>query len=607
MQLAAICAVRLPKDNPEVYMKRFFAGKALIVAAALAVVLFLAVGVISVSSIVVMSGNARVVNYAGIVRGGSQKLFKMETFAFYTDPQLDLDKRDKLTARLDNIIDCLTYGGLVVADGKTLIMMDDPVFQEDMRQIRISFDAIKAEIASVRKGESPAELYTMTEAYFTLCDITVGDSETFSQDQVNRNIILLVAVNIILLAVMTGSGFAIVMARKNRRAAEKLAKMAENAERESMAKSSFLANMSHEIRTPLNIIIGMAAVADMAKDGSRVRHSVKEIIKASDHLLNLVNDILDISKIESGKLELANEPFSLRQALDEVSSMIRSRCLSKHLNYVEHIDEDARAWVVGDKTRFKQVLINLLGNAVKFTPAKGEITLSVAAQAQDGKLVCTVTVADNGIGMTKEQTGRLFQSFQQAETGTSIKYGGTGLGLAISRNIIRIMGGDITVISEPGKGAAFTFIVAFDITDDKETAPAQFDFPDLTGKRLLLVDDMDVNRLVVMAILEDTHLEIEEANDGSEAVQMMAKSPDRHYDIIFMDTRMPLMDGYEATRQIRALPRSDVKTIPIISMSANAFREDIEAALAAGMNDHLLKPVELNRLAEVLTRYLVQE
>jgi signal transduction histidine kinase/ActR/RegA family two-component response regulator len=586
-------------------MKDGISGRIRYLLMAVAAVLIIVVGVLSINSILEMSGIARVVNYAGIVRGGSQKLFKMEIMAYYNDTSMDLDKRDKLMARLDDIIVCLTEGGVVESDQKSLIKLEDPTFQEDMRQIRLSFDAIKKEIAHVREGKDPSELYQTTESYFSLCDTTVEDSEIFSQAQVNRNIVVLIGMNLFLLLMMLGAALAMTLARKNKEKADRLVKMAENAERESRAKSSFLANMSHEIRTPLNAIIGMALIADRSQGNEvQVGNSIREIIKASNHLLSVVNDILDISKIESEKLELGHEPFNVRQAISEVDDIIKERCQEKEQNYVKHIDDGADAWVLGDKPRFKQVLINLLGNAVKFTPGKGSIYLNAETRIEGEKLLARFEIIDTGIGMNEEQVGKLFQSFQQAGSTVSAKYGGTGLGLVISRNIVRMMGGDITVTSQLGKGSVFTFELMFECTESREVPDTEYRFPDLTGKHLLLVDDVDVNRFVVAAMIEETHIEITEVADGNEAVEEVAKSPEGYFDIIFMDTRMPVMDGYEAARQIRALQRSDVKTVPIISMSANAFREDIEAAYGAGMNDYLLKPVELGRLAEVISGYL---
>jgi signal transduction histidine kinase len=566
------------------------------------ILLFIGVGFFSITYILEMNGNARIVNYAGIVRGGSQKLFKMETFAYYTDPALDLEKRDKLTARLDNIIDCLMHGGLVVADGKELIRMPDPVFQEDTAKIRASFDIIKAEITLVRNGKSPAELYALTESYFELCDRTVGDSEVYSQSQVSRSINVLIVMNVLILIILIVMGIVISAARRNRQRLDSLEKAAINAERENRAKSSFLANMSHEIRTPLNSIIGMASVGDRTDDRMQMKRSLREILTASDHLLGVVNDILDISKIESGKLELAYEPFNLKMAVDEVGSMISERCRQKNQEFIEISNENTDVWVLGDKTRVKQVLINLLGNAVKFTPTEGKITLDVNAVKTDDKLYCRFIVSDTGIGMTQEQIGKLFQSFSQASAQVSTRFGGTGLGLAISRNVVRLMGGEIRVASELEKGSSFDFDLILSITEPAETKTG-CDFPDLTGKHLLLVDDIEVNRMVISALLEETGLKITEACDGTKAVETFKMSKAGTFDIIFMDTRMPIMDGYEAARRIRVLPKVDAATVPIISMSANAFREDIEAALSAGMNDYIVKPVAIDRLSEVLHKY----
>jgi signal transduction histidine kinase/CheY-like chemotaxis protein len=574
----------------------------------ISVIIFITVALVSLYSINELKGEARVVIYAGIVRGGSQKLFKMETYAFYTDPALDLEKRDNLTARLDDIIDSLTNGGEVEADGKELIKLNDPTFQDDMAQIRVSFDEIKLEIQAIRKGKDPAEFFALTETYFALTNKTVGDAEDFSQRQLEKNIKIFILTCAVFLVFVLGAIVFFNIAQKRKSKNAHLSQIAENAERESNAKSSFLANMSHEIRTPLNAIIGMATYADQQDDPTKIKDSIAEILKASDHLLGVVSDILDISKIQSGKFELGNEAFNLNLALDEVGSMINERAEAKKIEFQEEIDLYHDTWVMGDKPRFKQVLINLLGNAVKFTPQDGNVKIYVKSirDTSTNSVRCLFSVEDNGIGMTEEEVSRLFKSFSQADPNTSLKYGGTGLGLAISQSIVNEMGGEISVISEPEKGSVFSFELTFEIT--KTQLPEKEDdmFPDLTGKRLLLVDDMEANRLIVSVLLESTHVEIDEVENGKLALDSISYSPPNHYDIVFMDTRMPIMDGYQSTRAIRELAekgRPDLANLPIISMSANAFREDINAAFAAGMNDYIIKPIEIKRLAKVLGNY----
>jgi CheY-like chemotaxis protein len=295
----------------------------------------------------------------------------------------------------------------------------------------------------------------------------------------------------------------------------------------------------------------------------------------------------------------------LRQAIAETSHLTKAKCDEKNLRFVNEIGDETDVWVLGDKTRFNQILLNLLSNAVKFTHKGGVITLSATGTIIEERLMCQIAVSDTGIGLSQEQIDKLFRPFSQASESITGKYGGTGLGLAISQNLLREMGGDLRVDSRLGEGAVFSFEIPFETTKAVQAQNVELSLPDLTGKRILIVDDVDVNRMMLAAILEETHIEVEEADDGTEALLMIQESPEFYYDIVFMDTRMPKMDGYETTKQVRALSRGDVKTMPIISMSANAFREDIEAALAAGMNDHVLKPVELGRLTQVLTKYLV--
>ena len=378
------------------------------------------------------------------------------------------------------------------------------------------------------------------------------------------------------------------------------------AEAANHAKSLFLSNMSHEIRTPLNAIIGMShIIKDSAEDSKKVTSSIGEVLTASSHLLGLLNDILDMSKIESGKFLLAQEPFSPKIALDEVVNIFTGRCDDGKLTLITDIYAIPSVMLKGDKLRIKQVLINLLGNAVKFTKPGGTVKLSVITKKTTDSLILNFNISDTGIGMSQNQLSRLFSAFEQTDNSIAMRYGGTGLGLAISQNLVRLMGGVITAESTLGKGSSFSFEIELPLTEDIPKIAEQ-DFPplDLSSKRILIVDDVEINRIIISELLAKTNVKIDEAEDGQTALEMFSKSPEKHYDLIFMDIQMPVKDGYEATREIRALPRKDADTIPIIAMTANAYREDIEKALLSGMTNHLSKPIEVLTMLKLISELM---
>ena len=510
------------------------------------------------------------------------------------------------------------------------------------------------------------------------------------------------------------------------------------------AKSAFLANMSHEIRTPMNAVIGMTSIGKSAADMERMIYCFDKIEDASKHLLGVINDVLDMSKIEAGKLELSPVEFNFEKMLRRVVNVVNFRIEEKQLKLTVRIDDAIPGSLVADDQRLAQVITNLLSNAVKFTPNEGSISLDTEFLGEkDGVCTIRIKVTDTGMGISPEQQARLFQSFQQAENDTSRKFGGTGLGLAISKNIVEMMGGGIWVESMLGTGSTFGFtvqakrgavkkqklldhdvnwsearILAVDDDPDvlmffektirglgiscdtasngrdalrlieqngsynicfidwkmpgidgieltgilKEKASASGNsvvvlisaaewsaiesraksagidrflskplFPSdieeiiresfgikppqigetqdvnssviFAGRRILLAEDVEINREIVIALLESTLLEIDCAVNGDEAVKMFSEAPDK-YDMIFMDLQMPEMDGYEATKRIRALDFAKAKTIPIIAMTANVFREDIERCLTVGMNDHIGKPLDLEEVLLRLKMYL---
>ena len=516
----------------------------------------------------------------------------------------------------------------------------------------------------------------------------------------------------------------------------------------SRAKSEFLSRMSHEIRTPMNAIIGMTEIGRRASDMDKIKDCLDKIQNASGHLLSLINDILDMSKIEAGKLELAANPFDLEKMLEDVANVIAVRAEEKRVEFLVNIDPKLPRAVLGDRLRLTQVVTNLLSNAVKFTPPRGCVQLTVLAAPDSGPESCSISfaVTDSGIGIAAEQISRLFTAFEQADSSIANRFGGTGLGLAISQSIVRMMGGSISVSSEPGKGSTFTFAVRLRraenlpknmpcdlavyqnlrvlIIDDSDETLAFFesvllrigvqyklaghgeaaveiartakqsgagfdivfidylmegmdgietsrclrevlgegvhvmmasatDWQDIEAEkavgftriihkplfssailnvlnelvagekimrtlarvepepppltfsqsRILLAEDIEINREIILSLLEDTGAALDCAENGEIAVQMFhdALIP---YDLVFMDIQMPVMNGLEATRRIRAMDKPEAMTVPIVAMTANAFAEDARECMAAGMNDHLSKPISINELYATLAKYL---
>ncbi|WP_010256757.1 hybrid sensor histidine kinase/response regulator [Treponema primitia] len=381
-------------------------------------------------------------------------------------------------------------------------------------------------------------------------------------------------------------------------------------EQANIAKSQFLSNMSHEIRTPIGAIIGMTSIAKASTDSLRKDDCLNKIEGASRHLLGVVNDILDMSKIEAGKLELVSADFDFEKMIRNITNMINFRVAEKKQVLTVHIDEAIPRNLRGDDQRLSQVLTNLLGNAVKFTPEGGGIYLEARLLGEEnGSCRIRVSVKDEGIGISTEQKDRLFHAFQQAESDTSRKYGGTGLGLVISKNIVEMMGGEISVEAELGQGSEFSFIVLLErgnaLAADENGTPEtdmQTDTGVFEGFTALIAEDVEINREIVSALLEPTLLAIDFAENGEKAVEMFQNNPEK-YDMILMDVQMPKMDGFEATRRIRALPIA-AAAVPIVAMTANVFREDIEKCIEAGMNDHLGKPLDYAVLLDKLRRYL---
>ena len=376
----------------------------------------------------------------------------------------------------------------------------------------------------------------------------------------------------------------------------------------NLAKREFLFNMSHDIRTPMNAIIGFTALAQThIDDRDQVEDYLKKISVSSQHLLSLINDVLDMSRIESGKVTLEAKPVHLPELVHELRDIIQAVVSKKDLfltlDTVGVENED----VIADPLRLEQILINVLANAVKFTPDGGQISLWIVQKdtAPAGYADFEFHIKDNGIGMSEEFQKHIFEQFARERTSTVSKIQGTGLGMAITKSLVDMMGGGITVKSEQGKGSEFTISLRFPIGEAKtgQTPPAA-KASAFTGKKLLVVEDNELNLEIASTLLKEAGFEVDTAENGKIAVEKVEAASADRYDLILMDIQMPEMDGYEATRRIRALPDAKKAALPIVAMTANAFEDDRKNALHAGMNGHIAKPLDIQKLFQVLSELL---
>ena len=394
---------------------------------------------------------------------------------------------------------------------------------------------------------------------------------------------------------------------------EALSHALDEAESANRAKTAFLNNMSHDMRTPMNAIVGFTDLAgEHADDGEQVRNYLDMISVSSQHLLSLINDVLDMSRIESGNLNIEEENVDLAELINELRTITQTDAASKNLE-LSFDTEGLQHWnVVTDRLRLSQVLLNIFSNAVKFTPEGGKICFSAEEKPSDteGTAEYEFRIKDNGIGMSEEFRETIFDAFTRERTTTVSGIQGTGLGMAITKNIIDKMSGSITVNSEEGEGSEFIVCIPFKVISAPEVKskgahPAeseqQYDF---TGKRVLLVEDNEMNLMIAIAILEKTGVTIDVAENGQIAVDKVQNAAAGYYDIILMDIQMPVMDGYEATRQIRALEDPRKAETPIVAVTANAFEEDRKITMGAGMNGHLSKPYDIPEIMKTMSNLM---
>ena len=386
---------------------------------------------------------------------------------------------------------------------------------------------------------------------------------------------------------------------------------ARQAQAANEAKSSFLSRMSHEIRTPLNAIVGLCGMSVRSDDIDTIKEYLGSITTSSQHLRRIIDDVLDLSKIESGKLTLEFIPASLRHEISQIEDIVRPQTNVKGQTFLVETAEDVPDAVQYDVTHIRQIVVNLLSNAMKFTPDDGTIKLSVSLLGLDENR-CNLRwcVEDNGIGISEQQQGKLFQAFEQADVSTTRKYGGTGLGLSISKQLVEMLGGKIYVESHLGSGSKFIFNIWLDLSETSAcdafvdgTGSKTFD---LTGKHVLLVEDIEVNRLIAVDMLEQYGAIADCAVDGLDGYNKYAAAPDK-YVMILMDMQMPVMDGYESTRKIRASGQAGCEKIPIIAMTANVYTDDIDRALESGMNGHIGKPFDMDKINAVFAQLFAEE
>lgn len=384
---------------------------------------------------------------------------------------------------------------------------------------------------------------------------------------------------------------------------EQYEELLRKAEEESQSKTTFLNRMSHEIRTPMNGIMGMLTLAESNLDGNApARTYLTKAEELSGHLLALINDILDMSRIEAGKVELEAKSFSLRNLARRLYDMFAKNLESEGIHYEIKFEDMTIDHVIGDELRISQIIINFLSNAIKFT-RKGEITVTFRQMMlQDGMVDLMICVHDTGIGMESEFINRIFRPFEQESSDTARKYGGSGLGMAITDNLVRLMGGEIVVRSTPGKGSDFSVFLhlpadekalnetGMQVSDNKEEM--EEDSSAFSGRRILVAEDNDINAMIAVEILEQMGAEVDLAQNGQEAVDRFASHPEDYYDFILMDVQMPVMDGRTAAKKIRQMHRADAQSVLIFALSADAFVEDERRSIESGMNGHYAKPVD---------------
>lgn len=548
---------------------------------------FVCLSILSLVSIYRMQGNARVVNYTGIIRGATQRLVKQE---------LNGDENDKLINSLDQIL-----AGLATGDKEYgSIALRSSEYRDIIFSMLQRWEEIKEEIYKFRHDPSTDRLYALSEDYFELADRAVSAAEFYSEDMVHRNtnwLILLNGIFIIFIVIIQ------IYIRRQKRMADEL-RIAESASRE---KSEFLSRMSHEIRTPMNGIVGMTELARLQmNDPARLSECLDKIETSSEYLLELINDVLDMSRIENGKVELYKKTFDLKELTERLRIMFEEKASDSGLSFTIK-EEIFHRPVVGDELRLSQIVVNIVSNALKFTPSGGSVKVLVKQWPDGEKCRLDILIEDTGIGMPEEAQKKIFEPFEQADASTAHNFGGTGLGLSICESLVKLMGGTISLDSSPGKGSRFLVQLTLDLAEDMASEPGTAvsgekseEKGSIAGFRILLAEDNEINSEIAASLLSLEGAMVDHVWNGREAVEQFLSSGGGCYQVILMDIQMPELDGLEACRRIRNSGHVQGRTIPIIGLSANAFQQDAELAMEAGMNGYVLKPFKLDELIRTI-------
>ena len=484
-------------------------------------------------------------------------------------------------------------------------------------QEQLDKDGIAAANILLNRSEYCYCLTALQDYDITLMLLIPADSVAVStlnmmNSTIRTEIIFMSAMALMLLLAVIGfirvqrSSQMVKMEQETNKELNRLRMVAESA---NAAKSTFLNNMSHDIRTPMNAIIGFTNIALKHSPPPEIKNCLDKISDSSEHLLALINDVLDISRIESGKIKFVPEAVDITEVSDSVLTIMDGYLSNRNITFKTELTEPKTPFVLTDAVRVREVLVNILGNAVKFTQDGGTITFAVSylPGIDDRHVNVRYRISDTGIGMSEEFVDHIFDEFSQEEHGARTQYQGTGLGMAITKRYVDLMGGTISVESKKGVGSTFIVELPMEITDACEVKKKDYSVGkmDLTGLKILLAEDNDLNAEIAMVQLEELGIQITRASDGEEAVRIFAENPQGTFNLILMDVMMPKMNGYEATKAIRSLPnRPDAAAIPIIAMTANAFAEDVQASLDAGMNGHLSKPIVMDEVIKAIARNL---